>query len=294
MKSRLFFRSWWRYQSYQNNARRKSLKTPPPSYIGTQVSLLADPDYLALSAHQRGQLHGMLLLAATDAGHIPNDPQVIATCLRLEHCDDPTVFGEWFESCEGHCTHNPEGFDSKGFRVSTAWARRGHGVGTASEYDLDKVKGKEKVKGKRSTASSKAPISSAEPDAPPGDDDAQQPPGLDLEDPVQTTPVDPNGDPEDPIGQVLAFLHEAAGIEETDRDRARAKKLIGKGYTVQHITGGITLGLHRAEVAGSKPESLAYFAGVIEEVFQAGGGYGGHLSRLHGMSHVADGMEKPR
>ncbi len=286
----MFFRSWWRLQRYHKNANRKSLKTPPPAYIGNQVSLLHDPDYLALSAHHRGQLHGMLLLAATDAGHVPADPVIIAYCLRLEHCDDLSYFEQWLVSCEGRCHHNPQGFDSKGLRVGTASGQRIDDVSTPALYKVKRSK--EKVQKRSSAASSQAPISPGEPRAQPGDDDAQPPPGPDRVDPDPTTPVDLNGDPEDPIGQVLAFLEEAAKIEPQDRDRKQARKFIGKGFTVQQITGGITLGLHRAERAGSKVGSLAYFTGVIQEVARAGGGYGKHLAR-RGLQRAADGMEKP-
>ncbi len=289
MKSRLFFRNWWRIQNYHHNARRKSLKSPPPSYIGNQTALLSDPDYLILGAAERGHLHGMLLLAASDGGHIPVDPRSIATCLRVDGEIDLSPFGEWLVKCEDECEHYPEGFDNKGHR------RRGHGVGTASRSDPDKEKGKGKgkVKEKRSTASSEAPISPVGSDLVPGDDDAvEKPPSGVPVDLNPTAPVDPNGSPEDPIGQVMAFLEEAGIVATNDRDRDQASHLLLRGYTVQQITGGITLGLHRAERAGSKVGSLAYFTGVIQEVARAGGGYGKHLAR-RGLQRAADGMEKP-
>ena len=144
-----------------------------------------------------------------------------------------------------------------------------------------------------SPESSKAPISPVASDLVPGDDDAlEKPPGgvpVDLD---PTPPVDPNGSPEDQIGQVVEFLQEAAGIKATEKDRNQAQRLLSR-YTVQQITGGITLGLHRAEKAGTKPGTLAYFERVITEVAtQSTDAYQKHLNRTH-LRQVAEGMEKP-
>lgn len=261
MKQRLFFRSWWRLQNYQSNARRKSLKNPPPSYIGTQVSLLSDPDYLVLGAAERGHLHGMLLLAAMDGGHIPAEPKRLAACLRLHDEIDLSIYAEWLQPCEGECEHYPKGFDSKGNR------RRAHGVGTPSGSDPDKGKEKGKEKGKRSStrASSKAPISPEVGETKPGDDDA-----LESQSSVAL----------EPTGAVESVLRYAEAQFPTFRRGSKDPAVVGKmleNSPASTVHSAITLA--KARCPDVKPKSMAYFSPLVEELNKAGPGYAEHVSR---------------
>ena len=261
----MFFRSWWRFQRYHKNAQRRSLKTPPPSYIGNQVSLLIDPDYLSLSAHHRGQLHGMFLLAAADAGHVPNDPAIIASCLRLEHCDDLSYFEQWLSKCEGRCYHNPEGFDSKGLKVSTPSGRRPSDASTPALY-----KGEVKGKGKRSsTASSKAPISPAIGEAQPSDDDALKPQSS-----VALKPTDEVESVLRYAGEVFPSLF--SGKEPGPKDRAAVGRMLEKS-PADRVHSAITLAKARAPDA--KPKSMNYFKPILEELNKANPAWLRHINR---------------
>ena len=277
LKLRMFFRSWWRYQNYQNNGRRRSLKTPPPSYIGTQVSMLADPDYLALSAHQRGQLHGMLLMAATDAGHVPNDPAMIAICLRLEHCDELSFFSEWLETCEGRCHHNPEGFDIKGLKIPTPSPRRAHAVPTAT-LNQGEGEGKVKGKGKRSsTASSKAPISPAIGEAQPSDDDALKPQSS-----VALKPTDEVESVLRYAGEVFPSLF--SGKEPGPKDRAAVSRML-ENSPADRVHSAITLAKARSQEV--KPKSMNYFQPILKELDKANPAWLKHISRA-GPKHLEE------
>ena len=127
LKKRLFFRNWWKYQTYHKNARRRHLKIPVPPYVGNQTSMLGDPQYLALSLAERGCLHSLMILAAHDAGHIPNDINLVKKCINSEILDFEAYKG-WFISCNIRCTHYPEGYDSKGNRLSTPSFQRDDAV----------------------------------------------------------------------------------------------------------------------------------------------------------------------
>lgn len=233
MKSRMFFRSWWTLQKYHKNAQRRSLKTPPPSYIGNQVSLLHDPDYLGLSAHHRGQLHGMLLLAATDAGHVPSDPVTIASCLRLEHCDDLSYFEQWLVKCDARCYHSPEGYDSKGVKVSTPSKRRPSAASTPC-FNKGKGKGKGKVKESTARGTPRATTTKA----------------------IEAREL---------VAYVRRFFPDC-------NENIRTARSLLKSYGMQACKAGVCLVVDKiaAQAEPTRPYSLSYFKGPISELHSQG------------------------
>ena len=86
-----------------------------------------------LTDAQRGRLHGLLILAATDGGHIPADPKRVKVALRFSGKVDLDAYTEWLEPCNGECKHYPEEFDNKGQR------RRAHAVPTPCPRRRDQI-----------------------------------------------------------------------------------------------------------------------------------------------------------
>lgn len=109
--ARLFFRNWWKYQTYHKLNRRTTLSPPP--FILTHTKIISDPDYLRLSMKDRGTLHDLMILASQDGGHICDDVERLAISLRAEDVCLEAV-SQWFEPCEEPCQHIPEGFDAEG------------------------------------------------------------------------------------------------------------------------------------------------------------------------------------
>ena len=130
-RPRLFFRSWWKYQTYQNNPNRKSLVKPPPQYIGVQTTMLHDVDWLMLTCEQRGILQGLMLLAAFDAGHVDADPARLSIALNTTTSIEPMDYKEWLVPCSGVCTHTPS--ERRVNAVETTSERRRDDVSTSKE-----------------------------------------------------------------------------------------------------------------------------------------------------------------
>jgi hypothetical protein len=77
-KSVLWIRNWDRWQTY-----RKDRGTPP--WIKLYRCVLEDPDWVALTDAQRGQLVCMWMLAANHGGSVPNDARMIMKLCQMEH-----------------------------------------------------------------------------------------------------------------------------------------------------------------------------------------------------------------
>src|SRR5690606_20440063 len=74
-------RNWSKWQSY-----RKDRGQPP--WIKLYRALLRDPDWIALTDAERGQLASIWMLAADRHGEIPNDPEIVRKLCQLETAPD--------------------------------------------------------------------------------------------------------------------------------------------------------------------------------------------------------------
>lgn len=78
-------RNWDKWQSY-----RKDRGTPP--WIKLHRCVLRDPDWVALTAAQKGQLVCLWLLAADREGELPDDPALIKKLCIMEEEPDLNFF----------------------------------------------------------------------------------------------------------------------------------------------------------------------------------------------------------
>jgi hypothetical protein len=78
-------RNWEIWQTY-----RKDRSTPP--WIKLHRRIQCDPDWVGLTAAQRGELVCIWMLAADRVGEIPDDPTLIRRLCHLKHNPDLKFF----------------------------------------------------------------------------------------------------------------------------------------------------------------------------------------------------------
>ena len=83
--SELRIRNWDKWQSYRSDRGR-------PPWIKVHREVMRNPDWVALTDAQRGQIVSIWLLAADRDGHIPDDPALIQKLCYMDDAPKLEVF----------------------------------------------------------------------------------------------------------------------------------------------------------------------------------------------------------
>lgn len=81
----LRIRNWDKWQTYRKDR-------PPPPWIKIYRRLLMDPNFMALTDGQKGQLLAMWILAADKGGEIPDDPLMLRKICGMDENPDIDLF----------------------------------------------------------------------------------------------------------------------------------------------------------------------------------------------------------